>query len=63
MMGDVLRFPLERRRVPSEATTDETPRGVVVILPVIRYERHDDAAGPMVPRAGGETRKRRRKSA
>lgn len=63
MMGDVLRFPLERRRVPSDDLSDGTLRGLVVILPVIRYERHDDAAEPLVPRAGGETRKRRRKSA
>lgn len=41
-MGLVLRFPLERRRVAGPDLGD-APRGVVLVLPVIRIERHGSA--------------------
>ncbi|WP_439573074.1 hypothetical protein [Phreatobacter sp.] len=70
-MGLVLRFPLERRRVAGPDLGD-TPRGAVLLLPVIRIERHDIQrhdlpAPPMLtvepPLRGGDKPRRRRKSA
>jgi hypothetical protein len=62
-MGTVIRFPDERRM--SWSGTGARPLGTpcsVVILPVIRVERHDDdPAGGIAPEAGaprGSGRKR-----
>lgn len=65
-MGLVLRFPLERRRVAGP-DLGEAPRGAVLVLPVIRIERHDLPAAPALtvepPLRGGGKPRRRRKSA
>lgn len=63
-MGLVLRFPLERRRVAGPDLADG-PRGAVLVLPVIRIERHDLPAPPALTvepplRGGGKPRRRRR---
>jgi hypothetical protein len=47
-MGKVIRFPIERRLASARADASAHPRegsAVIVILPVVRYERHG-AAGP-----------------
>ncbi|MEI8144858.1 MAG: hypothetical protein WCH83_05305 [Alphaproteobacteria bacterium] len=65
-MGEVLRFPLERRRAlpPDGAAQDR--EATIMILPVVRIERQDDRGAPpdeaVAPRRGGPG-KRRRKSA
>lgn len=75
-MGLVLRFPLERRRVAGP-DLGNAPRGMVLLLPVIRIERHDTAhhgiarqnlpAPPAItvepPMRGGGKPRRRRKTA
>jgi hypothetical protein len=65
-MGSVIRFPLERRRVLCpEAGTAET--GQILVLPVVRVERHDLPPPPVLtvdpPRKGGDRPKRGRRSA
>lgn len=63
-MGEVLRFPLERRRKASEPAAHGP--GQVMILPVIRIERHDLPPPPLItadPPRGGKGPKRGRRSA
>jgi hypothetical protein len=62
-MGTVIRFPQERRMswVGTGARPLEAP-GSVVILPVIRVERHDDdPAGGIAPEAGSPRSSGRRR--
>lgn len=66
-MGAVLRFPLERRRIPRPAADDMAVSGQILLLPVVRVERHDLPAPPILtvdpPLKGGDRPKRRRRSA
>jgi hypothetical protein len=66
-MGLVLRFPLERRRMLRPAAGSPDTLGQVLILPVVRIERHDLPPPPVLtvdpPRKGGHGPKRRRRSA
>lgn len=66
-MGIVLRFPLERRRTLRPAAGPPDRLGQVLILPVVRIERHDLPPPPALtvepPRKGGAGPKRRRRSA
>jgi hypothetical protein len=64
-MGTVIRFPDERRMSWSRASLRplDTPCSVV-ILPVIRIERHDDdPAGGIAPEAGAPSGAGRRRPA
>jgi hypothetical protein len=64
-MGTVIRFPDEKRMSWSGAGARplDTP-GSVVILPVIRVERHDDdPAGGIAPEAGSPRGSGRRRPA
>jgi hypothetical protein len=65
-MGQVLRFPQERRRglmptVPADSSA------LILVLPVVRVERHDLPPPPALtvepPLKGGDKPKRGRKSA
>jgi hypothetical protein len=65
-MGTVIRFPDEKRMAWTSATARETPASIV-ILPVIRIERHaDDTSGGASPetgaRGGAGRRRRARRS-
>ncbi|MDP2801348.1 MAG: hypothetical protein Q8O26_05635 [Phreatobacter sp.] len=66
-MGAVLRFPLERRRILRPATDDTAVSGQILLLPVVRVERHDLPPPPILtvdpPLKGGDRPKRRRRSA
>ncbi|MBY0394891.1 MAG: hypothetical protein K2X91_00260 [Thermoleophilia bacterium] len=66
-MGAVLRFPLERRRILRPAADDMAVSGQILLLPVVRVERHDLPAPPILtvdpPLKGGDRPKRRRRSA
>lgn len=66
-MSSVLRFPLERRRTLRPAEGSPESLGQVLILPVIRIERHDLPPPPVLtvdpPRRGGDGSRRRRRSA
>jgi hypothetical protein len=61
-MGTVIRFP-DERRVGGYAGSVTTPLGPasVVILPVIRVERHEEPPGGMAPDAGSANGGRRRR--
>ena len=59
-MGTVIAFPAER---PARASLSQ-PRGdeaTVVILPVIRIERHDDEPSGAAPDATSPGRRRRKR--
>lgn len=64
-MGEVLRFPQERRRTASGPAVHGP--GQVLILPVIRIEHHDLPPPPLItadpPARGGKGPKRGRRSA
>jgi len=66
-MGLVLRFPLERRRALRRDSGVPDMMGQILVLPVIRIERHDLPPPPVLtvdpPRKGGHGPKRRRRSA
>jgi hypothetical protein len=66
-MGLVLRFPLERRRALRQDSGMPDVTGQILVLPVIRVERHDLPPPPVLtvdpPRKGGDGSKRRRRSA
>ena len=66
-MGSVLRFPLERRRMLGSEQELSSAAGQVVVLPVVRIERHDLQPPPVLivdpPLKGGDRPKRRRRSA
>ncbi|MBL8568757.1 MAG: hypothetical protein JNK84_06690 [Phreatobacter sp.] len=66
-MGLVLRFPLERRRALRQDPSVPDVMGQILVLPVIRIERHDLPPPPVLtvdpPRKGGHGPKRRRRSA
>ncbi|PTM60685.1 hypothetical protein C8P69_10267 [Phreatobacter oligotrophus] len=66
-MGSVLRFPLERRRMLGSEQELSSAAGQVVVLPVVRIERHDLPPPPVLivdpPLKGGDRPKRRRRSA
>jgi hypothetical protein len=52
-MGTVIRFPDEKRVAWSGTNRPLDTPASIVILPVIRVERHDDdPAGGMAPEAG-----------
>ncbi|HWL04930.1 MAG TPA: hypothetical protein VNQ99_08345 [Xanthobacteraceae bacterium] len=61
-MGTVITFPVRRRDTIREASPDAQASATVVILPVIRIERHDSAAEDdheSPPVATGRRRRRR----
>lgn len=67
-MGEVIRFPQERRMAPRPDADPSAPTGTILILPVIVIERHAPVTLPDAlidePRRGpDDSRKRRRKSA
>lgn len=66
-MGAVLRFPLERRRLLRPAADDPEASGQILVLPVVRVERHDLPAPPVLtvdpPLKGGDRPRRGRRSA
>jgi hypothetical protein len=64
-MGTVIRFPDERRMSWSGAGARQLDRPcAIVILPVIRIERHDDdPAGGIAPAAGARRSSGRRRPA
>lgn len=66
-MGLVLRFPLERRSALRHDSGSPEQAGQILLLPVIRIERHDLPPPPVLtvdpPRNGGDGSKRRRRSA
>ena len=61
-MGTIIEFPAARRL---DSTTEVAPRetvGTVVILPVVRIERHtDETNGDRGPEQGTAGRRRRRR--
>jgi hypothetical protein len=65
-MGAVIRFPDEKRMGWSPSPRVLTEPATVVILPVVRVERHADAQANVVapeansPRTGGRGRRSRR---
>jgi hypothetical protein len=65
-MGSVIRFPLERRRI-LRLDAGAAAVGQILLLPVVRVERHDLPPPPVLtvdpPRKGGDRPKRRRRSA
>jgi hypothetical protein len=65
-MGSVIRFPLERRRI-LRPDAGSAAAGQILLLPVVRVERHDLPPPPVLtvdpPRKGGDRPKRRRRSA
>ncbi len=66
-MGAVHRFPLERRRMLRREQDRPEVTGEIVVLPVVRIERHDLPPPPNLvvepPLKGGDRPKRRRRSA
>jgi len=66
-MGSVIRFPLERRRSLGADTGAAAEAGQILVLPVVRVERHDLPPPPVLtvdpPRRGGDRPKRGRRSA
>lgn len=63
-MGIVLRFPDERRRTGATDQTGPESPCEIIILPVVRIERHTPATAPNdTPSRGGDTPRRKRKSA
>lgn len=66
-MGAVLRFPLERRRMLRPAADEPGASGQILLLPVVRVERHDLPSPPVLtvdpPLKGGDRPKRGRRSA
>jgi hypothetical protein len=61
-MGTVIEFPAPRRLGPTTAFTPPETVGNVVILPVIRIERHtEETSGDRGPEQGTATRRRRRR--
>jgi hypothetical protein len=63
-MGTVIRFP-DERRVGGYAGSVTTPLGPasVVILPVVRIERHgEETPGGIAPDAGSASGRRRRRA-
>ncbi len=63
-MGTVINFtPVERRVPGARAIVGRSGSGTVVILPVVRIERHVDAvAVGAAPAPGGSPRRRRRRA-
>jgi len=65
-MGTVIRFPDERRMNWNAGAHAPSQSGSVIILPVIRIERHSDdtsndiAPGAGTPQGGGRRRRGRR---
>ena len=62
-MGTVIRFPDQRRKArANEQTRERTATATVVILPVIRIERHVDSTTERIDRRarvmGGRRRRR-----
>jgi hypothetical protein len=67
-MGDIIEFPAEAasRRLGSTMAAPRQGTATVVILPVVRIERHkdetSDGSGPEAGAAPGRRRKRRARS-
>ncbi len=59
-MGLVLRFPVERRRDAAAPAIDPAETGAIVILPVIRVERHAEPSDTPEHGGGAPRRKRQR---
>lgn len=66
-MGSVIRFPLERRRSLDASVAGTAGPGHVLVLPVVRIERHELPPPPALtvdpPHRGGDRPKRGRRSA
>jgi hypothetical protein len=63
-MGLVITFPLERRIGRDTGPSKEGRSGSVVILPVVRVDRHDEEQpGGVAPGAGSPPRSGRRRRA
>jgi hypothetical protein len=60
-MGTIIQFPKDAA-ARRERRTCEGP-ATVVILPAIRIERHDDAAGMPEPQRGASTGRHKRRRA
>lgn len=52
-MGDVIRFPVERTKVVSGATSRPASDCTILILPVVRIERLSQVAPRATRRAAG----------
>jgi hypothetical protein len=62
-MGTVITFPAERPARSGNPPEYRAEHATVVILPVVRIERHDDSSGGIEPNprstsSGGKRRKR-----
>jgi hypothetical protein len=64
-MGTVISFPaVERTARTSKSIAGQSESATVIILPVIRIERHvDEPAGGIEPETGSGARRRRRRRA
>jgi len=63
-MGIVINFPaVERTGSAPNTRAEKSGPASVVILPVVRIERHDGPAGDVEPAAGTPPRRRRRRPA
>ncbi len=60
-MGTVIAFPAERPARAIHPVEYRAEHATIVILPVIRIERHDDAAGTIEPNPRSTPGRKRRK--
>jgi hypothetical protein len=60
-MGTVITFPTERSARDSTPPEQRGGEATVVILPVIRIERHDDRPSGVEPNATSPRRRRRKR--